>query len=109
MKIKHLTTLLLLSVIPYGFSYGSAIKLKRNNIFTATDSLFKPANIFQSNMVIQQQKDFAIWGNATAGNTVTIKADWTDKAVTVTADGSNYWKGQIPVPKAIPGNFTPHT
>jgi hypothetical protein len=93
MKIRHLIALLLLPIIPYGFTYGSAIKAKRNNIFTATDSLFKPANVFQSHMVIQQQKPFAVWGNATAGSVIIIKADWADKPVTVTADNLNYWKG----------------
>ena len=74
----------------------------------SADSAFKVANIFQSNMIVQQDKPFTIWGKASAGNKVTIKADWAADAVTLTVDNNNYWKGEIPVPKAIPGDFKPH-
>jgi sialate O-acetylesterase len=39
----------------------------------------KTANIFQSNMVVQQNKPYAIWGKAAPGERVTVKADWTTK------------------------------
>jgi sialate O-acetylesterase len=69
----------------------------------------KTANIFQSNMVIQQNRPFAIWGQAKPGEKITIKADWTAKQSNATADTAGYWRGSIAVPKAIPGNFTTHT
>lgn len=109
MKYTYALSLLLLSALTVGPSKVFAATTKGNNIFTVTDSLFKPANLFQSNMIIQQQKPYAIWGNAAAGSIVTIKADWTDKVITVAADSLNYWKGEIPVPKARPGDFTAHT
>ena len=108
MKLKHLLSFVLLVLFVNSLTYSYAVKRCSNNIFTNVDSLFNTANLFQPGMVIQQQKPFAIWGNAEAGSTVTIKADWASKTVTVTADGGNYWKGSIPVPKAIPGDFKTH-
>jgi len=109
MKLKHLRRFILLILFTGCLTNSYGLKTQRNNIFTPADSLFNTANIFQPDMVIQQQKPYAIWGNASAGSSVTIKGDWTDKAVTVTAGNDNYWKGVIPVPKAIPGDFTEHT
>jgi sialate O-acetylesterase len=108
MKIRFLFAFLLLSVFIAGGAHCFAASKHSNNIFTV-DTAYKLANVFQSNMVIQQNKPFAIWGNATPGSKITIKADWTGKVVTVTADDQRYWKASIPVPKAISGDFTPHT
>src|SRR6202012_1335998 len=97
MRFKHLLSFALLVLFAGSLTYSYALKAKGNNIFTDADSLFKAANLFQPGMVIQQQKPFAIWGNASAGSSVIIKADWTNKTVTVTAGGDNYWKGAVPV------------
>src|ERR1700756_4226653 len=75
----------------------------------STDTIFKLANIFQSNMVIQQDKPFTIWGKAMAGESVTIKPDWSGEAVAVVAGSDNTWRTAVKVPKAIPGYFKPHT
>jgi len=108
MKIRFLFVFILIAIFGGRMSPAFAAANNSNKIFTA-DSSFNVANIFQSNMVIQQQKPFAIWGNASIGNKITIKADWTTEVITVTADGAKYWKAAIPVPKAIPGDFKPHT
>ncbi|RCH55361.1 sialate O-acetylesterase [Mucilaginibacter hurinus] len=73
------------------------------------DSSFKVASPFQSNMVVQQGKPFTLWGEARYGQKVVIKASWANSAVTVKVNKSGYWRGQIAVPKAISGDFTPHT
>ena len=109
MKLKHLLSLALLILFTGKLDFSYGLSAGSNNIFTGADSLFNTANLFQPGMVIQQQKPFAIWGNAVAGSTVAIKADWTNKTITVTAGEGNYWKGSIPVPKAIPGDFKAHT
>lgn len=70
---------------------------------------FKVANILQSNMVIQQDKPLRLWGVTPAGNAVDIRADWMTKSVTVHADKNGNWMGAIKVPKAVRGNFDPHT
>jgi sialate O-acetylesterase len=82
---------------------------KRHMAHRLADSLFKVANIFQSNMIIQQEKPFAIWGKATAGSAITIKSDWSGNAVSVVAGSDNTWRAEVKVPKAVPGDFNPHT
>ncbi|MEO6497841.1 MAG: sialate O-acetylesterase, partial [Mucilaginibacter sp.] len=71
-------------------------------------AVFKLANVLQSNMVVQQAKPFKLWGTAAAGETVVIKADWNTAPTTITADANGNWIGQIAVPKAKTGDFTPH-
>src|SRR5438105_9144764 len=98
-KLKLLIAFALLSVASAGTIYAFAPNFKVHNNLPV-DTAFKLANIFQSNMVLQQQKPFRIWGKATPENNITIKADWMRKTVAVTTDSKGYWKGEIPVPKA---------
>ncbi|MBC3541067.1 sialate O-acetylesterase [Rufibacter sp. H-1] len=70
---------------------------------------FSLAAILQSNMVIQQAKPFSLWGTAPVGDTISLAGDWTKTNVSVVADATGHWKGQLPVPAAKPHDFTPHT
>ncbi|MEO6150232.1 MAG: sialate O-acetylesterase, partial [Mucilaginibacter sp.] len=54
-------------------------------------------------------KPFTIWGKATAGKKVVIKASWWGNAVNVKADKKGNWRGVIAVPKAIYGDYQPYT
>jgi sialate O-acetylesterase len=67
------------------------------------------ASPLQSNMVVQQNKPFAVWGKAPAGATVTIRADWMEGPVSVVADASGTFLGLIPVPAVHAGDFQTHT
>ena len=58
------------------------------------------ASVLQSNMVVQQNKPFAVWGHARVGDTVTIKADWLKTGTEVIASDSNTFIGFITVPLA---------
>lgn len=71
-----------------------------------TDSVkaFKAAGILQSNMVIQQNKPFKLWGWGTAGDKVTIEADWQYKPIITHVDQQGNWLAKINVPPAIPGD-----
>ena len=80
----------------------SAFALQANVEFTV-------ANILQSNMVVQQNKPFKLWGTAKAGDKIIIKADWEKKPLQIISDNFGNWIGQIEVPKAKKGNFTKHT
>jgi sialate O-acetylesterase len=62
----------------------------------------------QSNMVIQQNKPFTVWGKAGAGSVVTIWADWMDAGVEVHADSQGNFLGMIPVPRVRPGDYSKH-
>jgi hypothetical protein len=46
---------------------------------------FTLANTIQSNMVLQQAKPFKVWGNAIAGVSIEIQADWMQEPVCTTA------------------------
>lgn len=89
-------------------------------IFCFTILFFKPgycisqdslvlSDALQSNMVIQQNKPFKVWGHAQAGAEITIKADWLLSPVTVLADETGSFMGIIDVPEALEGDFTPRS
>lgn len=67
------------------------------------------ASVLQSNMVIQQNKPFRVWGKAPAGSQVQIRGDWMSAPVTVTADPSDAFMGILDVPAVARGDYQPHT
>lgn len=81
MKIK--TLLVALALIP----------------FTANAKIVMPA-IFSDNMVLQQQTDAAIWGQAAPKSLVSITPSWSKTMVSVKADGHGEWKAALPTPGA---------
>lgn len=85
------------------FSVGISHVVKSDDL---TDISFQTANIFQSNMVIQQNKPFSIWGKARPGETVTITVSWNNKPSFARANDKGIWKGEVSVPKAKPRDFT---
>lgn len=66
--------------------------------------LFVPS-IFGSNMVLQENSDTPLWGTASVGCNIVIKATWLDKQVEATADGDGRWKCILKTPSA---SFTPY-
>lgn len=68
----------------------------------------KLSSVLQSNMVIQQNGPFTVWGTAPAGETVSIQADWMTAPVNVIAGADNQFSGIIPVPAVRKGDFTSH-
>ena len=69
---------------------------------------FTLANTIGSDMVIQQGKPFVLWGSGIVGTKISIKADWIKSPGSVTINSKGEWSLQIPVPRAIPGQYTPH-
>jgi sialate O-acetylesterase len=104
MKTKSVFLALFISIL---LNTLCSATVKRERL--SPDSGFKVANVFQSNMVLQQNKPFRIWGYAPPGQKIKIKGDWSNKTVTITTDDQDYRKGEIAVPKAIKYDFTPHT
>lgn len=70
---------------------------------------FSLNNVLQSNMVIQQAKPMKVWGTASKGDLIKVKADWMKSAAEINTDKNNEWLGTIEVPAAIAGNYTSHT
>ncbi|RYY30181.1 MAG: sialate O-acetylesterase [Sphingobacteriaceae bacterium] len=98
-KLYKITVLILLSLLPVAVFAG------RVNDTVTTLTVAQP---LQSNMVVQQNKPFKVWGHLQAGKKITIKADWLTDAIMVTADKSNNFTGIITVPAIQKGDFSKH-
>lgn len=94
--------ILYIAIISWTVFYGPAL-------FAAAPPSFSVANTIQSNMVLQQAKPFTVWGQGVAGQRIEVKADWMQQAVTASSNDQQQWSTEIPVPKATPGDYTPHT
>ena len=92
---KAILSLFIIFISTCGYSFA-----------TSTLSL---ADALQSNMVVQQNKPFKVWGKAVSGSKVTIRADWMQKAMEVYANDKGDFLGIIPVPEAKKGDFTKHS
>lgn len=77
-----------------------------NNSGPTTQQKLTIANVLQSNMVVQRNKPFKIWGTAMVSATITANASWHDGTLTAKADGSGNWSITIPASAA---NATPQT
>lgn len=94
MRKKYFSVALLLVTLQFGFAQ------QQND--------FQLADVLQSDMVIQQNKPFKVWGKAIAGQMVKVKADWLSNETTVVADKGNSFIAIIPVPPAKENDFTKH-
>lgn len=66
---------------------------------TAKATVKLPA-LFGNNMVLQQQTNAALWGNANPNATVTIVTSWDKKKYTVRTDAAGKFKTAVQTPKA---------
>ncbi len=57
-------------------------------------------SIVGSNMVIQQNSPFVLWGWADPGENVVIRADWLEKPVEVMTGDEKEWRVTLPPPQA---------
>ncbi len=56
--------------------------------------------IFGNGMVLQQNENVNVWGNARPGATVQITTSWNNKTHTIKSDGNGNWKTKIATPTA---------
>ena len=56
--------------------------------------------LFSDNMVIQQQTNAPIWGQAKPGRQVTVTASWDGKTIKTTADAQGNWRTALQTPAA---------
>ncbi len=94
------------NILPYYFGLLCTCLFVSTNANAATS--LQLASVLQSNMVVQQNKPFTLWGKATPGSTVTVTTSWKQSTNT-TPDSDGNWKLQVKVPAAKPGDFTTHT
>lgn len=65
-----------------------------------TPKTFAIANVLQSNMVVQRDKPFIIWGQGPTGQTVNVGVSWNPGAFSAVTDASGLWKVTIPAAAA---------
>ena len=66
----------------------------------------KLPELISDNMVLQQQTNVTLWGEATPDSKVTISPSWTESVTTTTADSNGFWKTTVATPEA---GFTPYS
>ena len=71
-------------------------------VFPAIAEL-RVSKIFSDEMILQQSTKNAVWGFASPGEKVTVKASWGAK-VTTTADELGNWKVMLPTPETGTGH-----
>lgn len=76
---------------------------------TPVEPQFQLAPLLQSKMVIQQGKDFNLWGKSRPGSKVSVKADWEAGFHESDSDQNGNWQIIIPVPKVQEGDFKKHS
>lgn len=57
-------------------------------------------SILNDNMVLQQQSDVKLWGQANINTKVSVTLPWTKKIYTTTSDSKGKWLIAVPTPKA---------
>lgn len=67
---------------------------------------FTVANVLQSNMVVQRNQPFKVWGYATPGATVHVNASWHGASLLTTASATGLWQVNVPATEA---NAQPQT
>lgn len=60
----------------------------------------KPASLFTSNMVLQQNAEVPIWGWAQPGVIVSVSGSWNKQKVSARSDTSGKWMVKLRTPKA---------
>ncbi len=72
----------------------------------ATHAEIKLPDLISDNMVVQQEADACLWGEAKAGSTVSIRPSWTTQVFTTKAGSDGRWTTTVATPSA---SFTPYT
>ena len=62
----------------------------------AASAKVEPASIIGDNMVIQQQTDVHLWGNATPGAELTVSPSWSGVPVKGKVGADGKWEISIP-------------
>ncbi len=69
-------------------------------LISSADAKVRMPAIFTDNMVLQQQSEVNIWGEASPNKNVTITTSWNGATYTAKAGADGKWKAVISTPKA---------
>lgn len=67
---------------------------------------FKTANIFSSDMVLQQESDVKIWGSGKPGTRIEIRTTWEKKKISGKVGANGKWEIYVRTPEA---SYAPQT
>ena len=70
---------------------------------------FDVSGAIQSNMVVQQGKEFTVWGRGPCGAHVRVECSWCDTPVTAIIGPDGEWSCSVHVPKADPKRIVPQS
>ncbi len=70
---------------------------------------FEVSAAIQDNMVVQQGKDFTVWGRGRVGAKVKVSASWDKTARYAVVNENGQWECRIPVPEISAGYVEPQT
>ena len=90
-----------------GCTKTSIFSPRQENATTNSDEAvisFKVSGVLGSNMVVQRDKPFRVWGTAITGHVITVKVSWNSAIFSSTSDASGDWMVTIPSASA---NATP--
>src|ERR1700679_4203482 len=107
MKTKWLYLIFTLFVLA-ACKKENPIPVKHTGTTTGTDTIknFSVSSVLQSNMVVQRDKPFVIWGNGPANLKVTVNVSWNNATFNAVTDTSGNWHVTIPATSA---NINPQT
>lgn len=78
-----------------------------NPVAPVTPSIqFSLSNVLRSNMVVQRNKPFIIWGKGAQSLTIAVNVSWNNTTFYATANASGNWQVSIP---AAAANASPQT
>ncbi|WP_017257680.1 sialate O-acetylesterase [Pedobacter arcticus] len=87
----------------------SLIILLISQSFAESKDSLMLSSVLQSNMVLQQNKPFKIWGSSSPNTEIYIQADWMQHPLSVTSSTNGDFLAIINIPKAKKGDFTKHS
>ena len=72
----------------------------------STTAQLRLASPLKSSMVLLQQSDAKLWGEASKGATITVTTSFSDASYSAKADNNGLWELYVATPE---GSYTPHT
>ena len=70
------------------------------SISTSVEAKVKLPSVLSSNMVLQQQSNVKLWGNAKENSFVTVKTSWNNKSYKTATDQQGKWLLVVSTPAA---------
>ena len=105
--MKKLKSIFILTTTVFFSFYACKKELKTDHALNAvkidesiSTATFSVGGVLGSNMVVQRDKPFLVWGTAITGHTIMVNASWNASTFTTTAASAGRWQVSIPAAAA---------